>query len=221
MLTSLYLLTRALFFYTYTVLDIGCAFTSTRHHSTDIGTMVIYNYTAADDQSSGQTDSRLSLGSPLSQVDDIEDTPFREHNSGRIIYAIDDSTLNDLDQSQQQQQRLEQDVHDLSMEHHSTVGGSDRVLRSMSRHSSMKRSASTSSNHEEEQQYHDRTQRRTESLPSRSSSRLAFRRQSTMDGVNHSTSSSSSTSHEDQEQRRQGLQALTRIEYQFANLRNR
>lgn len=178
--------------------------------------MVTYNYTAADDQSSGQNDSRLSLGSPLSQVDDIEDSPFREYNSGRIIYAIDDSTFN-LDQSQQQ--RLEQDVHDLSISQHSTVGGSDRVLRSMSRQSSMQRSASTSSNHEEEQQYQGRKQRRTESLPSRSSSRLAFRRHSTMDGVNHSTSSS--TSHEDQEQQRQGLQALTRIETQFANLRNR
>ena len=200
--------------------------------------MIPHNGTS-DDQSSSQVDSvRLSLGSPLSQVGDMEDSPCREYNSGEVIYA-NQNINHDDDDIHPKRRCSEQDIHDLSISHYSnhTVVDSDRVLRSMRQsnmaHSTnMKPSASTSNNgqhnNNEEQQYHlDNIKPRTESatIPSRRSHRLAFHRQYTTDDINqgdHSTPTFRSTNHHDQErQQQEGLQALTRIETQFAELRNR
>ncbi|KAJ8657141.1 hypothetical protein O0I10_007221 [Lichtheimia ornata] len=210
--------------------------------------MLTRNYTAADDpSSSSQADSRLSLGSPLSQGGDTDDSPSREYTSSRIIYAHqsmdvdgdddgddDDmhptrpsTTLSDFDQ-----QRFEQDVLDLSIAHHSSyaVGGSDRVLRSM-RHAhdtNMGRRRALSSNNE---QHTIGSETLLPSSNRRNNLRFAYQRQTSTNGsINHnedgrdrSTPSNSTNHHHDQEQQRQreGLEALTRIETQFAELRNR
>lgn len=248
-----FLFWHAPFFYTHThthaILDIGCAIVSTIHHSIELysAPMLTRNYTAADDpSSSSQADSRLSLGSPLSQGGDTDDSPSREYTSSRIIYAHqsmdvdgdddddDDmhptrpsTTLSDFDQ-----QRFEQDVLDLSIAHHSSyaVGGSDRVLRSM-RHAhdtNMGRRRALSSNNE---QHTIGSETLLPSSNRRNNLRFAYQRQTSTNGsINHnedgrdrSTPSNSTNHHQDQEQQRQreGLEALTRIETQFAELRNR
>lgn len=251
-LTSLSLLTRASFL---TRIRSIWHWSRNRVYNTPLdwivlGTMLTRNYTVADDPSSStsqQADSRLSLGSPLSQGGDTEEFPSREYTSTRIIYAhqnmdIDDNndddmrstrsstTLSDFDQRQQQQQ-FEQDVRDLSIAHHSSyaAGGSDRVLRSMRHaHGTNMRRCALASNNE---------QHTNGLLPSstRSSPRLAWQKHTNANGSSSSSSNqnedgqdrstpTTSTNHEDQEQQqrqREGLEALTRIEIQFAELRNR
>ncbi|KAI7886437.1 hypothetical protein K492DRAFT_203237 [Lichtheimia hyalospora FSU 10163] len=213
--------------------------------------MIPHNDTPSDQSSSQADSARLLLGSPLSQAGDMEDSPCHEYNSGKVIYANPNINHDDDMRPKRQDahptsngydrtRHSEQDTHDLSISHYSnhTVGDSDRVFRSMrqsnmARSTNMKRSVSTSNNEQhnnnEEQQYHwdNIRPRRTvsEIIPSRRSHRLAFRRQYTTDDINqsdHSTPTFRSTNHHNQErQQQEGLQALTRIETQFAELRNR